>query len=393
VRVAERLARRLAPEGIAVAIDGGGALAAVATPVATLRLARPSVAVRLLVDPEVAFGECWTNGDLWLEGDLVSTLEAVFRRAAPGGRLPRPPGAVARLRRRLGGGRRGAGIAGHYDLGNAFYRSWLDPSMTYTCAYWECEAATLAEAQQAKLERVCRKLALRPGETVLEAGCGWGSLAVHMARHHGVRVRAFNVSAEQVDWARERVREQGLEGRVEIVHDDARNAHGSYDAFVAVGMFEALRPEDYPGFGRALDGWLAGGGRGLLHTIGRPCPWPTSAWIDRHVFPGGYTPSLAEALQVLEPHGFVVTDVENLRRHYVRTLECWLASFESVAAAVAAERGEPFARLWTLYLASAIAGFRSGWLQLFQIVFERPAAAGPPRARGDLMDEASCRRP
>ena len=208
----------------------------------------------------------------------------------------------------------------HYDLGNSFYQQWLDQELVYTCAYFERPEMSLDEAQRAKLDLVCRKLQLRPGDTVVEAGCGWGALALFMARHYGVRVKAFNVSTEQLAFARDRAAREGLTDRVEFIDDDYRNVRGTYDVFVSIGMLEHVGLAHLHTLADVLGRTLRrDGGRGLLHFIGRDTPCPLNPWIRRRIFPGAYTPTLAEVTRrVLEPAGMSVVDVENLRLHYAQ---------------------------------------------------------------------------
>ena len=342
----------------------------------------------LAVNPQGAFGDAYARGRLDVQGDLVRLLELAFR-ARP--REVGPAWAVGRLASRwlrpntLRGSR--ANIWRHYDLGNDFYRLWLDENLVYTCAYFPTPEASLEAAQIAKLEHVCRKLRLRPGERVLEVGCGWGALAIHMALRWGARVRAFNISREQVAWARERAKELGLVGRVEFVEDDYRNASGRYDAFVSVGMLEHVGPSHYPELGHVIQRCLGPDGRGFLHSIGRDRALPFHPWIERNVFPGAYAPTLSEMLQILEPHDLVVLDAENLRLHYARTLEHWLARFERHTEEVTRRFGEEFARMWRLYLAGSVAAFRTGSLQLFQVLFARTATNEIPWTRADLYAE------
>jgi cyclopropane-fatty-acyl-phospholipid synthase len=254
--------------------------------------------------------------------------------------------------------------------------------MTYTCAYFPTPAATLEDAQIAKMDRVCRKLALQPGEHVLEAGCGWGGLALHMARHYGVTVRAVNVSGEQIAYAREQARALRLGDRVEFVEDDYRHVRGQYDAFVSVGMLEHVGAADYPTLGTVIDRSLTSCGRGLLHFIGRNRPSPLNPWIRKRIFPGAYPPTLAEVCgHVLAPWDLSVTDVENLRLHYVATLEHWRTRFESAADDVAASFDEAFVRAWRLYLAGSQAAFMTGSMQLFQVVFARGRTNAIPWTR------------
>ena len=269
-------------------------------------------------------------------------------------------------------GRAEANVGHHYDLGNDFYRLWLDSRMVYTCAYYATPEMSLDEAQAAKLDLVCRKLRLRSGERVVEAGSGWGALALHMARHYGVSVRSFNLSSEQVTYARRWAREESLDDRVEFVQDDYRNVSGRYDAFVSVGMIEHVGPAHYEALGEVIDRSLPSRGRGLLHFIGRDRPAPLNAWIRKRVFPGAYPPTVSEVAEaVLEPWDLSILDVENLRLHYARTCAHWLARFEAAEAQVIAMTGADLSRTWRLYLAGSQAAFQTGWMQLFQIVFRR----------------------
>jgi cyclopropane-fatty-acyl-phospholipid synthase len=222
------------------------------------------------------------------------------------------------------------------------------------------------------MERVCRKLQLQPGERVIEAGCGWGALALFMAGRYGVSVRAFNISVEQIEFARERARELGLSGHVEFVHDDYRSMRGTCDAFVSIGMIEHVGLPDLAELGVVIHRSLAADGRGLLHFIGRHRPMTLNAWIRKRIFPGAYPPTLPEVCEhVLEP-GFSVLDVENLRPHYATTLAHWLRRFDAAEDRIVSMFDEPFVRAWRLYLAGSQAAFTTGWMQLFQVVFARP---------------------
>ncbi|MBS0261617.1 MAG: class I SAM-dependent methyltransferase [Planctomycetes bacterium] len=341
---------------------------------------------RLILDPALAFGDSFSDGSIEIAGSLVDVLTEVFaaRKNSP------PSGALTRL---LAGWRRPRShsisdsrdcIHHHYDIGNDFYRLWLDERMQYSCAYFPEPQVTLEQAQLAKLDHVCRKLQLQPGQTVLEAGCGWGGLAIRMAERWGARVKAFSLSHEQVELARELARQKGLTGQVEFVEDDYRNAAGTYDAFVSVGMLEHVGLENYRELGRVIDRCLAPHGRGLLHSIGRNAPQPFDLWTATRIFPGAYAPSLREMLGVLEPWRLSVLDVENLRLHYALTLKHWLARFDRVADAVGQVFDDTFVRMWRLYLAASVAAFQAGGLQLFQVVFARETDQLIPLTRDHL---------
>lgn len=340
----------------------------------------------LIVNPDLYFGEAYMAGRLDVRGSLpVITAELTRLSRIEPTWFDRVAAALSSANT-LGRSRRNA--RHHYDLGNAFYERWLDRRMVYTCAYFAKQEMSLDEAQYAKLDLVCRKLRLQPGESVIEAGCGWGSLALHMARHYGVRVKAFNISSEQIAYARERAAREGLADHVEFIDDDYRNASGQFDAFVSVGMLEHVGQRNLPAVGHVLKRTLRrDGGRGLLHFIGRDVSRPLNAWIRRRIFPGAYTPTLAELTsRILAPAGMSVTDVENLRLHYAHTLAAWAARFAAAAEEVRATYGEEFQRAWQLYLAGSEAAFHTGWLQLFQVVFTPRESMPPYWTRSDPFD-------
>lgn len=346
--------------------------------------------VRLILDPEIGFGEGFSEGRITIEGDLVATLEAAFRsmpesrrRAWYGQLVSRFMGYAQRNSRR--GSRKN--IHRHYDLATDFYQLWLDPQLVYTCAYFPTPNTTLEEAQTAKIDYVCRKLQLRAGERVVEAGCGWGALALHMAKNYGVTVRAFNISHEQIVWARQRAKELGLTPWVEFIEDDYRNMAGETDAFVSVGMLEHVGLEHYRDLGAVIHRALGKTGRGLLHFIGRNKPAPFSTWTRKRIFPGAHAPVLRDVLRIFEPWDLSVLDIENLRLHYAKTVEHWLERFERSAKKVQEMFGLEFVRAWRLYLAGSIVGFRVGTLQLFQIVFAGSACQHLPWTRAHLYQQ------
>jgi cyclopropane-fatty-acyl-phospholipid synthase len=383
-----RLAAFLGDPPVEFALAGGARVAAgAAAPVARVTFASRATLLSILVNPWVRFGDAYRDGTVAIDGDLVNLLETVYRAsgmgAKPGSPLRRAMRAVHRPHiNTLMGSREN--IHHHYDIGNEFYTLWLGSTMAYTCAYYPTPEATLDEAQVAKMDHVCRKLRLGAGESVVEAGCGWGTLALHMARHYGVRVRAFNISHEQVAYARERAAREGLAGRVEYVEDDFRNIAGNYDAFVSVGMLEHVGVANYPALGRIAQRCLAGRGRGLIHSIGRNYPARLQPWIEKRIFPGAYPPSLGEMARIFEPWDFSILDVENRRLHYAQTLRHWLGMFEGASERVRAMFDEKFVRMWRLYLAGSVAAFTTGTLQLFQVVFAPGGSNDIPWTRAHL---------
>ena len=360
--------------------------------------ARPEAVARMLVrdrsaffqllrNPALHFGDLYAAGRIEVDGDLVECMGAAYggmTDGTAGGVLkrlqtlftPRPRANT------LSGSR--ANIHHHYDLGNRFYELWLDREMQYTCAYFPEDAMTLEQAQIAKMEHVCRKLDLKPGDRVVEAGCGWGGLARYMASRHGAHVRAYNISHEQVVYARERARAEGLSDRVEYVEDDYRNITGSYDKFVSVGMLEHVGPKNYPALGGVIDRVLKPAGRGLIHSIGRNKPDFMNPWIEKRIFPGAYPPTLREMMAIFERYRFSVLDVENLRLHYAETLRHWYERYEAHVDQVEKMYDRGFVRAWRLYLAGSIAAFLTGSLQLFQVAFARPRDNDLRRSRAHL---------
>jgi cyclopropane-fatty-acyl-phospholipid synthase len=359
-------------------------------PIATLSISDRRTLMELLFDPEITFGDGYADGRIVVEGDLVRLLEHVLRLK----RTTKP----ARWYRKLSsqwlqlvqantirGSARN--IHHHYDLTADFYKLWLDSRLVYTCGYFADPSTPLEQSQVDKMDYLCRKLRLQPGERVVEAGCGWGALALHMAQHYGVRVKAFNISREQILIARERAKKEGLTGQVEFIEDDYRNISGQCDVFVSVGMLEHVGVEHYNDLGRVIHRAIRDSGRGLLHFIGRNQPGTFSPWIRKRIFPGAHIPALREMLHLLEPWHFSVLDVENLRLHYEKTLEHWLTRFETSIDHITEMFGPEFVRAWRLYLAGSIAAFRVGNLQLFQVAFAGIACRQIPWTRAHLYAE------
>jgi cyclopropane-fatty-acyl-phospholipid synthase len=353
-----------------------------------MRVGSRSCLFKLLINPELYFGDAYSNGSIEVDGDLVKLIEAIYQGLA----LMRSTGLRSRLTKWLNRSQLNTlsdsreNIHHHYDLGNEFYKLWLDQQMVYTCAYFSSPDITLEQAQIAKMDHVCRKLRLRPEEIVVEAGCGWGALALHMATHYGVRVKAFNISHEQIAYAKARAHALGLEHRVEFIEDDYRNANGRFDAFMSVGMLEHVGHEHYHELRRVIDRCLDRNGRGLIHSIGRNQPNNFNPWVERRIFPGAYPPSLREMLEVVEHGDFSVLDVENLRMHYALTLKHWLQRFENASSRVKEMYDERFVRAWRLYLAGSIASFNTGDMQLFQVLFARGASNDIPWTRAYLYN-------
>jgi cyclopropane-fatty-acyl-phospholipid synthase len=310
---------------------------------------------------------------------MKARLGAAMLRAAGPQRLPGPPTAELRPRgRRHSRGRDAAGVRHHYDVSNEFFALFLDESMTYSCALFEREDMTLEEAQAAKLELACRKLELEPGQRLLDIGCGWGSLAIHAAREHGVSVLGITLSAPQAALARKRVAAAGASDQVEIEVTDYRDlGAGSFDAVASIGMIEHVGESRVDKYARGIARVLRDGGRALNHGI---CMLPArprgahlpDAFTTRYVFPDGELLNLSRMLRALEGAGFETLHVEDLHTDYAETLRHWNERLESRLEEAERLAGTERLRVWRLYLRTARNGFEIGRNAVYQVLSSRP---------------------
>ena len=286
-------------------------------------------------------------------------------------------------------------ISYHYDLSNDFYQLWLDHDMAYSCGYFETGEESLDEAQQAKFRLLCRKLRLKPGEYLLDVGCGWGGLARFAAREYGVKVFGITLSKEQLKLARERVNAEGLQDKVDLQLLDYRDLpqDGRFDKIVSVGMFEHVGHANLREYCEILSRAVREGGlvmnHGITskHTDGRQVGRGAGDFIDRYVFPNGELPHLSMMTAEISEAGLEVVDVESLRLHYARTLEHWSQRLEQKLDAAAKQVPEQALRIWRLYLAGCAYAFAHGWINIDQILATKPHADGSlelPPTRADI---------
>ncbi|MFV1993291.1 MAG: class I SAM-dependent methyltransferase [Acidiferrobacterales bacterium] len=266
-----------------------------------------------------------------------------------------------------------ASIAYHYDVSNEFYHLWLDPEMVYSCAYFRDEQQSLADAQREKLDYLCRKLRLQPGQTLLDIGCGWGALAIHAARHYGVTVHGITLSEAQQRFANERVQTEGLEQQVKIELLDYRNlpAGIKYDRVVSVGMFEHVGIKNFPTYFGTVKRVLKPGGLFLNHGITSETSWhrtPATRFINRYIFPDGELARISDVADAMEKAGFEVLDTEGLRRHYAYTLRHWVEALEANREQAIALTSEATYRLWRLYMSGSAFFFNKGSIGVHQLL-------------------------
>ncbi|MFC7309909.1 class I SAM-dependent methyltransferase [Streptomyces monticola] len=372
---------------------------------------------RLLWKPgELGLARAWVAGEIDIEGDLYEALDqlagliwesdeparsrreiardpriraAVREMVALAGPLPPPPPPREEVGRRSGPLhtkiRDRQAISHHYDVGNDFYSLVLGPSMVYSCAYWESGedgATTLADAQRDKLELICRKLALRPGQRLLDVGCGWGSMAIHAAREHGVQVVGVTLSREQAAYARKRIAEEGLTDRIEIRVQDYRDvADGPYDAISSIGMAEHVGSTRYLEYAHVLYALLKPGGRLLNHQIARrpqsdESSYTVDEFIDAYVFPDGELAPVGRTVSLLEDAGFEVRDLESIREHYALTLRHWVANLEASWPQALRMVSPGRARVWRLYMAASALAFERNRIGVNQVLAVKTPVSG-----------------
>ncbi|MDH3345135.1 MAG: cyclopropane-fatty-acyl-phospholipid synthase family protein [Desulfobacteraceae bacterium] len=280
-------------------------------------------------------------------------------------------------------------ISYHYDRGNELYALYLDKTMAYSCAYFKREDDSLEQAQLNKYEHICRKLLLKPDESLLDIGCGWGGMLIYAAQKFGITGVGNTLSENQYEYANRIIRELGLQDQIKILHQDYRQLSGKFDKVVSIGMFEHVGKKFIPIFIQKVSDLLKTGGLGLLHTIGKDTPSAGNPWTFNYIFPGAYLPTLHEITCGMGKTGFSVIDVENLRLHYAKTLEKWAENYERNEARVRELFDDAFVRQWRLFLYSSAAGFKHGESRLFQILFSNGLNNALPITRAHVYHNSS----
>ena len=357
---------------------------------------------RLLWRPgELGAAQAYVTGEIDVPGDLDQALTHAFAvaqerglsgsrprlpavlaavRTAIGigalGRPPAAPASQARLRGRLHSQLRDrSAISFHYDLSNEFYAAILEPQMAYSCGYHSTPEVSVEQAQHDKLSLVCRKLSLEPGMTLLDVGCGWGSMSLHAAEHFGAQVTGITIAAEQKRFIDERIRERGLEDRVTIKLCDYRDTVGEYDAVSSIEMGEHVGQDNYPTYAAVLQRSVRPGGRVLVQQMSRTGKWPGGGpFIESFIAPDMYMRPVGETVAFFERAGLEVRDVHALREHYVLTVAGWLANFHRNRDHLVELMGEEVVRVWELYLVGGSMAFRDGRMGVDQLLMVRPGA-------------------
>ncbi len=369
-------------------------------PVVTVRLRDTRAASAFARPSLLALAEAYIEGKADLEGDVRAAIRGADAIARAGqGRLFGAKGTLARHSKREDR----AAIRHHYDVSNAFYGLWLDPRMVYSCAYFRDESDGLELAQRRKLDHICRKLRLAPGERFLDIGCGWGALVMHAASEYGVDATGITLSENQHAFASERIREAGLEKRCRVLLQDYRDhpGEGTYDKVASVGMFEHVGLRNLPLYFGTVRRLLREKGLFMNHGIttsdprSRPVGRGAGEFIGRYVFPKGELPHLHLVAREMSEHDLEIHDVECLRPHYAKTLDLWSANFERRFAEAVAASDERTARVWRLYLAGCAYAFEQGWVSVYQILASKlgePGRADLPLTREWMYREEGPQR-
>ena len=364
--------------------DGTERTFGVGRPTIGVRIQNPGILGKAIKNPSLVFGEAYMNGDIELDSPLAAVM--TFAELNPvnlefGRRLGKWRGRYQNKK-----STQAKFIAHHYDIGNDFYALWLDPTMSYSCAYFASMTASLESAQRQKTDHVLRKLQLEPGQELLDIGSGWGHLLVTAAKHYGVKGLGVSLSREQVTFAQALAKRAGVDQLVTFKYLNYQDIpeQKKFDRIVSVGFFEHVGRNNLDDYFTALNRHLRPNGVSVLHSITHQDESPIDPWIDKYIFPGGYIPSVRETTSLIAKHGFYLYDYENLGQHYGLTIEHWLRNYEDHKAAVINLYDERFYRMWRLYLIGAMLTFKTGSSSLSQWTFKQGKDPSWPLTRAGL---------
>lgn len=346
---------------------------------------------KVMSDPIMALGEAYMDGNIEVVGDLSKVIKLAFlNQNSFLQRHPTVKKALSHWQRPNSLTKQKKDIHHHYDLGNDFFSLWLDETMSYSCAYFDSPKDSLYQAQLQKIDHILKKMQLRPGETLLDIGSGWGWLIIRAAQQYQVKALGITLSEQQYVETKRRIAELGLSELVEVELMDYRELAESgrtFDKVVSVGMLEHVGKAYLPKYMMSVDKLLVPRGISLLHTITHLKEGPVNGWIEKHIFPGGYIPSLRELVGLLPKHDFHLLDAESLRLHYAMTLDHWAENFEQNVETVEKRYGQRFVRMWRLYLQSCAASFRYNGLNIHQLLFSKGLNNDLPLTRKHLYAE------
>jgi cyclopropane-fatty-acyl-phospholipid synthase len=325
----------------------------------------------IINDPSIAFGEGYMTKKFDIHGNIEEVVEALYdNKESFLGSTSKFSHLIKVVKNNLKNSKEN--IEFHYDIGNDFYKLWLDDTMTYSCGYFKSQEDSLTEAQKNKVNHILKKLNLQDGETLLDIGCGWGELIITAAKMYKVKATGITLSTQQFEKVKERIESEGLNDLVDVKLIDYRELKDiKFDKIVSVGMLEHVGKEHLCEYFSAVNKLLNKEGLSLLHCITNTSDDGVNSWINKYIFPGGYVPSIQELISNMSDLDFNIIDVENLRLHYAKTLECWYDNFQQALPEIEKNKDETFIRMWELYLNSCAASFKSGNINLHQFLFSK----------------------
>ncbi|NRT78631.1 SAM-dependent methyltransferase [Clostridium beijerinckii] len=325
----------------------------------------------IIKDPSLTFGEAYMTKKIDIEGSIQKVIESLYNNQES---FLSNSDKYANLLRMATNSIKNSkkNIEFHYDIGNDFYKLWLDDTMTYSCGYFKSKSDSLTQAQKNKVEHILKKLNLKEGETLLDIGCGWGELIISAAKKYKVKAMGITLSSEQLAKVKERIKSEGLEDLIEVELVDYRELKNrTFDKIVSVGMLEHVGQDHLAEYFSNVNNLLNDKGVSLLHCITSTEVGGNNTWIDKYIFPGGYVPAVRELINYMSDEKFTLIDAENLRLHYGRTLEHWARNFENALPEIRKTKDETFIRMWRLYLNACAASFNSGNISIHQFLFNK----------------------
>lgn len=347
----------------------------------TIILNEPIAKSEILANPSLAFGEAFMHKKIELVGNIEDVIFSLYTNkggffSSIGKKKKIADGAKNNIKKSK------ENVGFHYDIGNDFYKLWLDETMTYSCGYFKTDQDTLAQAQINKVNHVLKKISLKEGQTLLDIDCGWGQLMIAAAKQYKVKAMGVTLSDEQYTEVTRKIKEEGLEDLVTVKLMDYRKIKGvKFDRIVSVGMLEHVGKECLPEYFDTVNSLLVEDGISLLHCITGVQRGGNNPWIEKYIFPGGYVPAISELIQSIASERMCLLDAESLRRHYWKTLQCWTLNFENVLDEISKSKDEVFIRMWRLYLNSCAASFHAGNIDIHQLVFSKGPCDAIPWTR------------
>ena len=324
----------------------------------------------IIKDPSIAFGEGYMTKKLDIEGSIQDVIESLYNSKESFLGNEKYANLIKMVKNNIKNSKKN--IEFHYDVGNDFYKLWLDDTMTYSCGYFKSQNDSLTDAQKNKVDHILKKLNLKEGETLLDIGCGWGELIITAAKKYKVKAMGVTLSTLQFEKVKKRIESEGLNELVEVELTDYREIRNrKFDRVGSVGMLEHVGKDNLSEYFSTVKELLNDKGVSLLHCITNTSDSGTNSWINKYIFPGGYVPSIQELVNYMSEKNFNVIDVENLRLHYGKTLECWASNFENAMPEIEKMKDETFIRMWRMYLNSCAASFNCGNINLHQFLFTK----------------------